>query len=374
LIVQFYNASRNERNRFFTDPIPLGPFGLVNIPINRDLRDERYEIEIQQITRPNEDLRWVWGGSTRLDRVKSKTYFWRDRKLNYRLHRLFAHAEWSFRPNWILNAGAMLEYNDITGMDFSPRVSLNFKPSVNDMVRISYAQGIRTPALFEEYGDERYYYQDVLLEQGISAPGDIDSEKIRSIALSYLGHSSDKRISWELRLFQDLISDVIDNYRVLSEDVGPVDDDLITVENQGELSIRGLEASLTVNFNRKTRLLLNHTVADSEGSDFGDPLIERHNELTVPERTSSALLSHRISKRLDVSLGYYALSDIRWDGDGNDIDAFHRVDMRLSKSLQIGKSNGEISLTLQNLLDDYKEFKTTNNYDQHAMFALMLDF
>jgi iron complex outermembrane receptor protein len=374
LSVQFYNASRDERNRFNTEPVDLGPLGLVEIPVNRDLTDERYELELQQTLRPNADLRLVWGASTRLDRVRSKTYFWDDEKLDYRLHRLFAHAEWHQSPQWILNAGAMLEYNDITKTDFSPRISINYKPTDNDTFRFSYARGIRTPALFEEYGDERYHYAGILLEQGVLASGGIAPETIRSVAFSYLGHLDDRSMSWELRLFQDNIQDIIDNYRADSADVGPVDDDVILVENRGELTLQGLEASLTAHIGNHTSLLLNHAITASSGSEFGDEATRRFNEQTVPDMTSSALLSHRFSKDLDASLGYYAVSDMRWDGSGSEVQVYQRIDLRVGKSFRIGANEGEFSLTLQNLLDDYNEFNDDNLFRRRANLMARMDF
>lgn len=374
LAVQFYHALRDERNRFLTEPVDLGPFGLLEVPMNEDIRDERYELEFQQTIRPNQDLRYVWGGSTRLDRVRSKTYFWRDQKLNYRLHRLFGHAEWYLNPNLILNAGAMLEYNDITKTDFSPRVSLNYKPKPNHTFRVSYARGIRTPALFEEYGDERYYYAGILLEQGVLASGDIQPETIQSLALGYLGHLADNSLTWEFRLFQDEINDIIDNYLVFSTDVGPIDDDIIVVENRGAMTIQGLEASLTVHFGRDTQLLLNHAVTASDGSGFGDPEVESYNEQTIPRSTSSVLFTHRFSKDLDASIGFYAIDDMRWDGDGGVVDAYNRMDLRLSRTFQMGEDTGEVSLTVQNVLDDYKEFNDDNRFGQRTNLTFIMDF
>ncbi len=371
--LQFYHAVRNERNRFLSEPISLGPLGEIEIPINEDLRDERYEIELQHWLQLHQDLRWVWGGGTRLDRVKSKTFFWSDPRLNYRLYRLFGHAEWSLKPDLLLNAGGMLEYNDITKMDFSPRLSLNYRPVPNHTLRLSYAKGIRTPALFEEYGDQRYYYEGVLLEQGILAPGDIKPETIESVSFSYMGLTQDRSTVWELRLFQDEIRDIIDNYQIDSTEVGPIDDDLITVENRGELTVRGIEASLTLHLGSDTELLFNHAVTDADGSGFGNEPVVNHTQMTVPDRTSSVLLTHRFTKGLDASLGYYAISDMRWDGNGSSIEAYQRIDFRLSNTFQANGRRGELSLVMQNLLGDYEEFIKENRFGRRAFLTLALE-
>jgi len=44
----------------------------------------------------------------------------------------------------------MLEHNDSTGTDLSPRMSLNFKPTPNHTFRIGASSSLRTPNYKEE--------------------------------------------------------------------------------------------------------------------------------------------------------------------------------------------------------------------------------
>ncbi|MCA1804708.1 MAG: TonB-dependent receptor [Xanthomonadaceae bacterium] len=116
------------------------------------LRTQRHDLEVQHRYSPAQGTRFVWGGSLRMDRVRSEGWFNRDDWLYHHLYRVFGNAEVPVTDRLKLNLGTMLEHNDIIGHDLSPRLAANYRLHDRHSLRAAWSRASRTPAMIEEFG------------------------------------------------------------------------------------------------------------------------------------------------------------------------------------------------------------------------------
>ncbi|HET7775851.1 MAG TPA: TonB-dependent receptor plug domain-containing protein, partial [Azospira sp.] len=126
LSVKFY-TNRDVQNFDISQLVKMrGAYAAFQVPFPlnapQELLNERYDLEVQHSFAPTERTRVVWGGGSRTDRFASRLFLNSDAPLTFRQSNLFANLEWRPTPQWVLNAGGMLENNSYTGTYFSPRL------------------------------------------------------------------------------------------------------------------------------------------------------------------------------------------------------------------------------------------------------------
>jgi hypothetical protein len=91
------------------------------VPVDIGYETRRDDLELQQTLSPATGLRLVLGAGARRDTAWSPYYFDQSDWMGGNLYRLFAHAEWRFARQWLLNAGDMWERHYLTGAEHAPR-------------------------------------------------------------------------------------------------------------------------------------------------------------------------------------------------------------------------------------------------------------
>ncbi|MCP4040528.1 MAG: TonB-dependent receptor, partial [Gammaproteobacteria bacterium] len=201
------------------------------LPIENSTKAERFDLELSHLVDSHDgNWRLVLGASARRDNVSTPLYLGTNETLENRVYRLFSNLEWRLTPRLITNAGAMLENNDITGTDLSPRLAFNYRLNPSHTLRTSVSKALRTPVQVENRADYKLTFgskfvstlapfltafaPDVLADldakRGIlTGPGDLKPEKIVSREIGYLGTFPDYGLDMDIRLFYDSISNII---------------------------------------------------------------------------------------------------------------------------------------------------------------------
>ncbi len=383
--LQAYHSIDRSNDTFAAD-LSASPVRLLNRRpiINNDVEFERYDIEAQHNFSLTPTLRGVWGGSLRRDKMYAPFYLGNSQTDNFDLQRLFGHAEWSPSPHLVLNAGAMLEHNDFTGTDVSPRASVNFKINPNHAIRFGLSTALRTPNYLEQkfntgisfpttnarFTPLRQYFADV---------GNLKPEKLTSKEIGYLGTFG--QLSVDTRLFRDDVSDYIqinrrDNYvpppglTVISNRNGVLNP--LYGINGGEVSVQGFEAQAKWRLGSDTNILLNYAYVNIDAIDAqtaGDI-----ND-SMPKDTISALFTHSFNPQWDASYAYYHTSAVTALGDGNPVKLARRSDIRVARQFNAAHAKGEVSLVVENLFNEhYQEVATYNTLKRRTRINLRLDF
>ena len=380
--LQAYHAFDRSDTTFTTVDIrPFIPIALnENEVVRNPVEQERFDIEAQHNFSLGRDWRFVWGGNIRRDTMYAPFYLGTSKKDYFDLQRLFGHVEWRAHRKLLLNAGAMVEHNDFTGTDISPRISANFNIHPNHTIRLGFSSALRTPNYVEEKFDTSILIPTTvpnvtLIEKLNNNPGNLDPERIISREIGYLGKVGSLNI--DARLFHDNLYDQISTEDVLY--VPPAGLTLISdpedVEgaiNLGSAEVNGFETQLKWDITRKTNLLLNYAHVRIRGDE---ERLERDFIDSMPSNTVSALITHRFNHGWDASLAYYQTSEATLMGDGQTVDLIRRCDMRLAKQFDISRFNGEFSLVVENLFNKhYLEFAENNEHKRRLRLNLTVNF
>lgn len=386
LSLQYYynlNSSLEVSPPVPIDLTPLGidPFNFVAIS---DIKSQRHDLEFNHFLHPSENLRLVWGASNRLEIVKAQGVFDDESEQRLHLSRLFVHGEWRFVKNWLFNAGYMFEKNDISGEDHSPRLALIHHINNNHTLRLGYSEATRTPTLFEESGKLIYRQQDItgtsvppfteVRLTRLIAPGGLDSEKITSRELGYIGEFLNKDLLLDIKLFEDKTKDLVTfNSTTFTPSTDPTlivelndpinfpnpyaTGQLEIIENSLQSVSRGIEASINYQFNKTLRIYGIYAYIDIDSLGTSPEL-----EISAPTNSSAVLIIKQWPANINTSLAYYRVSDMEWTDrdDENAAEAYTKLDLRIAKTYYFGNESIKVSLLAQNLAGEYYDYYKTS--------------
>ena len=108
----------------------------------------------------------------------------------------------------LVNVGAMLENNDLTGTDVAPQVSVNYRVAPDHVIRVGVSKALRTPTLFEERLPSSIIIGPppgtIVITQGGLQP-----ESIVSSEIGYLGAWPQWRATLEVKAFYETLRNLI---------------------------------------------------------------------------------------------------------------------------------------------------------------------
>ena len=380
--LQFYHNYYSNDQDYLTDPFPDAappPLRGVRIPISNDADEQRYDIEFNQTVTSSDSLRFAWGAGIREDSAQSLEYFNTSDTLINRSSRLFGSNEWRPHPDVVINSGLMLEKNDISATQASPRLALNYHLLNNHTLRVAASKAQRIPTLFEQYANRSLTYNGFLIDQMELSHGQLENETMLSYELGYLLQLPDDQISLDLRLYRDRIKNAITLIKVPSVEIR--DNYALDYDNRNEITVDGLDLELTYRPYRETRLVLTLAFMDGKANPLGADVVydKRHIEASIPDFSASLLAMHQFSSNWSASLAAYWVDDMFWladsdPGNRKPAQGYSRLDMRLARSFRSTDYHAEVSLVVQNLGADYDEFFPRQSFSTRAFCNFELGF
>ena len=339
---QFYYNHHESDEQVLSLPIPaLGGF---QVPINYDIRSERYDAEVQHTVGLGESLRLVWGAGARLDLVEWPGFLGSAEPLDNRYYRLFANIEWRATQRLVLNAGAMAEHSAITGSDLSPRVAVNYQFMPGHTLRAGVSSATRQPVLIEEQGNARFCLDPTctLFNQSFYSSGNLDPERILASELGYLGRLA-PTLTLDLRLFRDHVTRLITGFDGFYDDSLP-DNEATDFRNRDKAMITGSELQLHWQPERNSRVILGYANVRIESHDLDAAYSE-----SAPRNSVSLLGLHELGDGLLASAAFYYQDEMRFV-DERPIGVLRRLDLRLAQRFRLADAQGEAAIVLQNVL------------------------
>jgi iron complex outermembrane receptor protein len=285
--------------------------------------------DVEHILKLNNTHRLVWGlGAThesvyapfRINSTSTKT--------NTRF-RVFGNLESKLTSKLYLNTGALVEHEQISGANVSPRVTLNYLSSPNHAYRLTATKAFRTPVVTE---DERNI---VLLGAPLQiSAGHLKPETVTSFEAGYHGIYWSNSFNADLKLFQNHYKQLINN---------DLSNSLPLLDNLDKAKTYGAELELNYRPNRKNIFHAGYAYTQVKQSTDN-----RLNKST-PKHNFNLLFSHQYSNGWRSGVEYYYMSDMQYLGGQNDPqETFQRLDLSTGKLLKLANNQSiDISLDIE---------------------------
>ena len=362
----FYDKEEQYSQFIPTDP-PIDDFTL---DVNADITSERHNLELTHFIHPNESLKFVWGLSAQTDYVQSALFLGTDEKIKQTQYRGFANIEWYINKSNTINLGGLVEKNEYSDTELSPRISFIHAFDEHHKIRLGVSRAIRSPFTYESLGAFSYSHDLTiggnpigltLLENVIRGNTELKNEQITSHEIVYFGDFMNSSLLFNARLFYDVVDDFIETLREVDTNDDPsiilYDDVVLVFQNPINSTTQGLELELDYRIDRSLRIYASAAVINISSNQ--DTI-----EFSAPQHSFSLLAAKSFNEKYNGSLGYYYVDKFKWTDarpseDGRDFttDEYHTIDLRLSRNLKFSSTDGSISLVLKNLLDDYSDYQ-----------------
>ncbi len=352
--LQFYHI-RNRQE----EPLQIPFIGLLDVG-NKQLRDD---LEFQMTTRLTDSTRLVWGAEGRWESAESALYFnFRDARTGA-LYRLFGNLEWQPSSRWTVNGGVMAEHHYLSGLDVSPRLALNYQLMPDHALRASISQAYRSPTFFEDQGQVSNPVLVFILGHGFAPAIDLQSERIVSREIGYIGHIRRLGLQIDARLFNDTVLKIIG-----SQNLNPFPlTEVFQAANLNHADIRGADMQVRWKPRKWLDLVMSYARVSisSNEPDITD---------SAPKNNFSGLAIFKLPDSWEASVGAYQVGVMKWMDDGDITRAYTRVDARLAKQLSLGGHPAELAVVGQNLGADYTEFRGDNVFDRRVYGSISLSW
>ncbi|RZU47536.1 iron complex outermembrane receptor protein [Fluviicoccus keumensis] len=330
--------------------------------------EARTEFELQDTWTISPTLRVVMGGGIQ-ESTSDSQYYFNGTRVENGVWRLFAHGEWQFRPNWLLNVGVMDEHDDTVGELYSPRVAVNWRFAPTQTLRLVSSTAYRTPDLQESKADWEFRprtedrslskYDGTLFYVGKTPQGmtcidspshykvvcsaGAESEKIVSTEIGYYGDFPPSHLTLDVRVFSDKLELAEHNLEIENFVIAPVEP-----HEQRGVEISGQWRPLP-----EWRVLANYAYDDITGTN--------DNTMFVPKHSGNFTFWYENPNGYQASLGYLFYDHLF----NNPVETYtrdlHLLNLRLANKWSLAKRHDlELAAAWQIRLTNDHELRKEN--------------
>lgn len=330
---------------------------LRNYTTDQNYTEQRRELDVSDLWVPSANLRLVLGANISQSEASSRNFLNGD--ANNATVSAFGHAEWRFADNWLLNVGGHGERDKESGENLSPRAALSWQFEPNQVLRLAHSRAVRTPDIFEDQADARYYatvddrsqraYDGTFFQTGKSS-GRAKTEYIRSNEVSYFAQYRAIPLSLDVRLFSDHLELVNNQLEI---------DDFVLGDYENYL-MQGAEVSSEWRPSIFQRMQLNYAYLD-----INKPKTGNDNTDYVPKHSGSAVWAWHDPQGWRGSLAYGFYNNL------NKQIFFDRLDLHAGRTLKVTeKQSLDWGLSAQVRLTSDPELRRRNGVDSpHRIWA-----
>ncbi len=378
--LQLYHNSDAIKDSYEAVAFPL--FGTVNF----DRTGERTNLELQHVLAVSPEIDLVWGGEIRRDTANSTTLFGTTDDVTNDLARIFGSVDWQLTEKTNLSLGLMVEENDITDRNTSPRVAINHQIAPGHILRTSYSKATRTPSLFEGRGRLGLIVNNALPPPAqvalveYLAPATIEDEKIEAIDIGYFFTFPERNLTGDLRIFREKIHDLFSDINIAPGDIPatyngvPVlvaGSSLDTGINADRVTIRGIDLQMDYRPNKNHRIYFGTSFLDTDSSN----ILENY-QISVPDKTASIMWIYEHPSSWSTGLSLYYVDELSYldTSDSDIVEEQRRVDFRIANKFKMSGNPAGVSIVFQNLLGSYTDYTQSNVFDTRAYVTFSIQF
>jgi iron complex outermembrane receptor protein len=349
---------------------------------------DRWDAELRSNIYSIDNLRMSLAVGSRHDSFETELFLGGPGRVSQVSNRLNANLEWTASDALTINLGNALEKIRNKDNTNSYRAAANYQLSKKHIFRLAGSHSYRDPTLLELNQNSIYTYdnqgEEITLYTRVFSDDDIATEKQISREVGYLGLFDDKKLSLDIRIFDEKLTNLIGERREPS--VGPLKDIAKTVniiDNIENMKLKGIEWQLQYRPTNQLLLSLNHSYLEAEGDSWhtsfepGDDVASEDDvihDLTkvVPENMANLLVSYKMSGGLKFSGSYHYKEGYEPKPGRNSLPSHSRFDLKASKRWLSQSRWMELSLTAQNVGDDYQEHFPSNKFESLYVLGFKL--
>lgn len=333
----------------------------------RTTRSTKTDLELQYSWFNDSGLQYVIGAGTRYDSLDSDFYTHGKGRVSDTSYRLYGNVQLPIFNTLMINAGTIYESNKISKSHLSPRLSLNWQVSDEQSFRISASRAYRIPSLLEvNLNVQNELSNGLVIDEINNSDKNLKAEEITSYEIGYIGKLSTAPVSWEFKAYKEKIQELTEfvSDKTITD---LVDNKVRTLINAGSYRTYGIEGELTYRpkQNHFVKLQFNRGHSVKKTLKAINP-----NRFSRPTeympRESYGILAALPLQSWQFNLGAYRVGSLKWAGTGDEVEAYTRIDISVSKNFKVGtKQNVKLKLAAQNINNKYEEFKKNQFSEPH---------
>ena len=356
-----YDAGRDN----FDIPLLNGD----SIPINNTRHADRNTLGYQHFKDLTHDLRSSWGLEYSRDSLTAKQLFNTAQPQTNEAWRAYMNHEWKPSSLWTLNLGGLVEGNGLAPTQFSPRVSLNWKPSSENTFKLGYSSAFRTPSLFEQRANWRTDYQGDTLNIRYLSRGGLVPEQINAWDLVYIGEWRKPGLTLDARLFQERIRRLITGelYLLPADQANTSNAVAYDLRNNTAATNSGLEYQLSWRPKPGSMVVWSQY--------FGRPRSSNgFVQSSIPKSSTNLLVSHVWDGGLTTGLSYAETAPMLWLGESTPAGKQRIMSLRLSHAIRLSDINMKLAAVWRRPLERFDEFRELQRNPRQFWINLSVEY
>ena len=346
-------------------PIPLLSGGDLEIQKNR--RANRYSLEYQHYKSLSNTLRASWGGEFHRDQVQSFELFSTEAQQKNSAWRFYYNQEWKPIEHWTLNAGGLLEQDLYSPLQFAPRFSFNWKPSIQHVLKAGFSSGFRTPSLFEQKSDWRIRDElgQTLYIKYLSRGG-LVPERVKAADLVYQGHWRPLDISLDLRVFREELTRLITGELYLLPNSVVKNALAYDLRNNASATQQGAEYQISLKPFAGSTLAFSEYHARTESPK---PAVQ----LSAPRSSSSVVWRQQTDRGLSFYTSYFKTQPMTWLGEGTSAEEQKIIAVSVQQLFKLEQASIKTSLTWRRSMGKFVEYRELQYLPRTLWFGVRID-
>jgi iron complex outermembrane receptor protein len=384
------------QNEGFDYPLDIQKL-LVDHPQNKDVIivhptyahfSDRWDAELRSNIYRRDNLRMSLAMGSRHDSFETELFLGGAGQVSQISNRLHANMEWTASDALTINYGNAIEKIRNKDHSHSYRAAANYQLSKQHIFRFAGSKSYRDPTLLELNQNSIYTYDNqgeeiVIYTRVFSDPG-ISPEKQVSREIGYLGLFDDKNLSLDIRVFDEELSSIIGERREPS--TGPLQHiagTLNIIDNTENMSLKGVEWQLQYRPSNQLLLNFNHSYIEVEGDSWyasmrqGDDIASEDDIVhdlrkAAPQNMANLLVSYEMIGGLKFSGSYHYKAGYKPKPGADILPSHSRFDLKASKRWFSQSNWMELSLTAQNVGNDYQEHFPFNKFESLYVLGIKL--
>jgi iron complex outermembrane recepter protein len=345
--------------------IPLLSGGVLDMRNNRQA--DRYSFEYQHFKTLRNNLRASWGAEYRRDLVRSFELFSTDDTQKNAAWRMYYNQEWKPLEAWTINAGGLLEKDIFAPQQFAPRLSVNWKPTVNHVIKWGYSSAFRTPSLFEQKSDWRVRDENgqTLYIKYLSRGG-LVPERVNAADLVYQGQWKPLNMAFDLRLFREEITRLITSEFYILPDSKTQNAVAYDLRNNANATQQGAEYQIRWKPFTGTTLALSEYRASTISSKSAV-------QASVPRAAKSMVWTQSTDNGVSLYTAYSKMRPLTWLGEATAAEEQKILAVSLQKTVKLAQATVRTSLTWRRPIGQFLEYREMQSMPRSVWLGVQID-